>query len=300
MTTIAESALTINHYAVGSLGLMYIQAESQSHFPRLRLGINVRLRHVGASGSGRGAGAIACQLTNLGGELRSQDSARAIGDLSWWGPRFPIESEADDPTPRTVQLTCPLDFSRLEAIEAERNGRPPIFTLALWPEFVGPNGRLAYSLPEMSVPVARDDWLRMLEYMRGDRFELMEIRFARSDAQAFEEAFAHTKEARRLLDRGEFDHGVGACRKAIEILERRYEIPKDGGWRAFLAKTVRSDVAEQYGGIAARLKQLSSIALHDFGSAPTSYSRTEALCIVRFAENFLALVGEIAGRGSST
>jgi hypothetical protein len=235
-------------------------------------------------------------LTGVAGQLWLQESARAIGTVTRVDSSATIWS-SEKPTAGTTQLVCDLDIARVETIESERNGRVPRFMLDLWPTLLGSNGPLVSSLGRMSFDIPRDEWLRVLELMRGWRFEIMEIRYPPADVKPYERAFALSKKAREFIDTGHFDEAAAASRRVIEALQIHFEVTgkeEESGWKAFFTVPGREKVAGEYGKIFAATKKLAGFAIHELKQPPPNYTRAEALAIVRIVENLTAVVADLA------
>ena len=292
MATYTTGNLMIGHYLAGEVSLEGVQAD-RAAYPRLRLLVNWRLHSL------RGEPQSAPQvygLAGVAGQLWLQESARVIGTVVRVDSAATIWS-SDKPSPETTQLVCDLDVARVETIELERNGRVPRFMLDLWPTLLDPEGPMVCGLGRMNFEIPRDEWLRILELMRGWRFEIMEIRYPPTDVKPYERAFALSKKAREFLDTGHFDEAAAASRRVIEALQIHFEVTgrdEENGWKAFFTVPGREKVAVEYGKIFSATKKLAGFAIHELKQLPPNYSRAEAFAIVRIVENLMAVVADLA------
>jgi hypothetical protein len=160
----------------------------------------------------------------------------------------------------------------------------------LWSTIVDGQGILDGQIQPIKTVVPRDRWLEFLGAQTGRRPALLEVTRPGLEAQQFDAAIGHVKDARFRIDRGDFDDAVAACRRAIEAISSALDVPgKPGALEAALAAVTDAKRAKAYAGIVARLKELGNFTIHR-PEAPGGYARGEAQFVVAATEHAFALL----------
>jgi hypothetical protein len=89
---------------------------------------------------------------------------------------------------------------------------------------------------------------------------------------------------------GAFDEAIALCRRVIEaLIQELGTTPGDEPLRELLESRSDERRTKEYLGVISRIKQLAAFAHHEMGT-PLTYSRPEALFVVRVTEAILSLV----------
>jgi hypothetical protein len=236
------------------------------------------------------------ELRDITGELRLSENGHTLAALNRTGQRNLVRSNAyggED----NFSLVCDLDIFRLERIEQLRGGKPPVFWVELWPTLLSKVGHIDATIRPFRISIPREAWLGFLEKVRNDRYEILELRFARNDAEAMGKTLEYLRLAEARLYDGDYPNAVATCRKALEALAIANELPATGGdWRSALGILTQERIAKEYASILSSIKQLAGFEIHELGKPDPQYTRAEAQFIIRSTENLTALIGHLRHR----
>ena len=192
-------------------------------------------------------------------------------------------------------MCCDVVPHVLERVEAERGGALPVF----WMDLAGSwaiDGSIEpiYQRPWRFV-VPADLWLSFLAASGFRDFDVLELRRTLNEAGDLQPAIDHLNAA-RALSSGDPGRAVGLCRLVIEVLEAVVK-KEDGGGSLVehLAACTDKRRAKHYGGIISSAKQLAGLEHHHFGQDST-FTRAEALALVRVSEALVLMLGELSPR----
>ena len=126
-------------------------------------------------------------------------------------------------------------------------------------------------------------------------FDVLELRRTLNEAGDLQPAIDHLNAA-RVLYAGDPERAVGLCRLVIEVLEAVVK-KKDGGESLVEHLVACTDKrrGKHYGGIISSTKQLAGLKHHHFGQDST-FTRAEALALVRVSEALVLMLGELSPR----
>lgn len=170
--------------------------------PRLSFRFGFQLHEQGARPSGAEA-LRDYRLTDLTGDVRLKENGPYVASLEWSGTRGHVRS-TDYGDESDIQLTCDLDWQRLEALERHRSGKQLELWVALWPRLERDGSLLEASIDPFRAQVPAADWIPVLQQTRGDRIEVLEVPIPGPIAEKFQACIDELAEARRLVEFGEY------------------------------------------------------------------------------------------------
>lgn len=287
-TNYGQQRITIDSQQVGSVrvtGVTYAPALA----PRFRFHSNWTLTHY-RPGPRPGDERIEFRVTGIEGELRTAEREPAVGLLFQLGERQGLRSR-DYADEQDCELIIDLDWFRFERLEALRQGGPLQLWIKLWPTVRCPDQLLTMRVEPFAIRIPREDWLEVITAITGDRTDLLEVRYHLSYAARFRPSLEELVVARRAVDRGETTSAVITARKAITLMEAALTPGDKVTLEAVLADRVDAAHAKIYSNIAARIKQMGNIQVHEANAH--EYSRAEALFAVRTSELLLELIASL-------
>ena len=284
-----EGELVLDARRVGRFRLLSVEPWPALG-PLLRVTIGCQLLDVPAGHQGPGIAGY--ELVDLSGELRVGENGPVVGQLSWAGERLRVVSASHE-NEAFVALHCPLDFGRLERLEELRAGKSLKVGVALWPRLQHEDRPFHAKAAPFPATIPAEVWFHVLNKLRGEHGELLEVRFHHAYADRFRAVLGELKEARRFVDNGEYPVAITQCRKALDILavSTRQEVPASDGVEEVLEAIVGPDRAKAYAAVHRAVKKLGNVELHQI--VEHGYSRTEALFAVRTAELLTQLFGSL-------
>jgi hypothetical protein len=291
MPSLGEASISYSSQTIGRASVKQVYAYPAA-YPCLGLTVGVALYHR----SEQQPPLRNYEIHDLNGTLGIGDAHAIVGTVNWIGPNRYVRS-ADFPSDYDLTFTCDLDFALLERMENIRGGTAPRFWLSLWPTLLHAGEFLRIEFGRVDFVVPRDAWVDVLQRMRGDRYEIIEVRLDMPSAGEYQKAIAHTQTARAAIDQGRYDSAVAQCRQAVEALALGIGLTSSATpehWAGALAKRTQPRCGEEYGRIVARLKQLAGFAIHDMNQPAPDYSRREALFITRLTESCIALIADLS------
>lgn len=295
MPSFGETQIGYGSQTIGKASVKQVYAYP-AIYPCLGLTVGVALYHLSERNSQQQPPLRDYEIHDLNGTLSIGDGNMIVGTVNWIGPNRYVRS-SDFPSDYDLTFTCDLDFALLERIEHVRAGNAPRFWVSLWPTVIHAGAFLRVEFGRIDFVVPRDTWMEALQKMRGDRYEIIEVRLDMPSAAEYEKAIAHTRTARAAIDQGRYDSAVAQCRQAVEALALGIGLTSSATpeqWAGALSKRTQSRCGEEYGRIIARLKQLAGFAIHDMNQPAPDYSRREALFITRLTESCVALVADLS------
>lgn len=298
MSRLGEGDLQLSHYVVGSIWVSHISAEPAFH-PRLLIAAGCQLKELTAESLQGSKGISDYKIATLGGQLRWQSaSGPIVGDLSTPRGIEHIRSAQYAPE-HQFTMCCDLYPHTLEHLEAARGGGPVVFWMDLvgsW-AIAGDIEPIYQSAWQFSVP--NDMWLAFLERSGFLDYDVVEFRKRLSTGESLKETNEYLRAARRLAVEGEPGKAVGLCRLVFEAATAAVATANEGSELGdYLRAHSDEKRGEQYSRLVSAVKQLSSLDHHHFGRGVT-YSRPEALAIIRITEALLLLFEEIPSRASA-
>ena len=291
MTSFGETEIYVDSSTIGKARVLGLFPDS-TLFPRLGLTIGVTL-HDRPPGSlnPSAMSLVGYEMRNACGELRLAEHSESLGTMSWAGPRRHVRSSAYS-SETQIRFTCDLDHWRLDQIERRRDGNPPQFWIQLWPTLVHEGKFLDAEVRPFRIVPSREQWLEFYAKAGGAAFEILELRYGPREAEQFQRAVGRLREARAAILEGEYDQAVSLCRNAFEALRRELPNAPTEALELLFKSSTDDRRMKEYLGIVSRVKQLSGFVHHEFGE-PVTYSRAEALAIVRITEAMVSLVGSL-------
>lgn len=286
MQSIGETEILIETTIVGKVRVQSVSALDALR-PRIGLLTGVDLNPIHGSLHSGQPPPDQYWLTDLGGDLRLHDKGPSIGTVQWIGMRREVRA-LPYPSESQLQLACDLDPWTLERLERHRDGQDLTLWIELWPRLEHPGGYLSASIRGFRLSVPRSDWLRFLEDAGYGTYELLEIRIPNGNKNLAHRAIDGVRDAQRRLWAGDHAGALTECRKAIEALEA---LAPSRDLAAHLGRVHDSRRGKLYSGISSRLKELASLAVHDYGRE-ASFSRTEIGFLIRTTASLAALVLE--------
>jgi hypothetical protein len=293
VSSYGEADLIHVSHLIGRVRLKYVTA-LPALGPRLGFTLGIQL-HDQAAEPPASNELVDFRLTDLNGDARLNEHGPFVGSLLWSGKRGQVRSsnyghESD------VELTCELDWHRLEALERRRQGKQLELWLALWPRLEMDTRLIDVAIRSFPVRIPAEAWVAVLEQLRGDKIEILEVSIPAAALQQFRGSLAELTEARRQVDQGEYATAIVRCRKAADILAQlvRLEAKEAGGVGEVLEPFVGQDRAKAYAQILTCVKRLGNVELH--AVVEHGYSRSEALFAIRTMESLLELYGSILNR----
>jgi hypothetical protein len=294
MQSIGESEILIESTIVGKVRVQHLAALDALR-PRIGLLVGVDLNPISGSLHSRQAPPDPYWLTDLGGDLRLTEKGPSIGIVQWIGARREVRA-LPYPSESQLQLACDLDPWTLERLEHQRDGNDLALWIELWPRLEHPGGYLSASIRGFRLSVPRSDWLRFLEGVGYGTYELIELRIPDGSGDLAHRAVEGTREAQRRLWAGDHAAALTECRKAIEALAA---LDPDRDLGALLSRAHDARRGKLYSVISSRLRDLASIAVHDYGRDAT-FSRTEIGFLIRTTASLAALVLEATAKAPGT
>lgn len=296
LSSYGESEVMFSSRRVGRVRLKSISSRP-ALAPRLAWNFGFQLHDV-ASDSTSDQAIIGYQLTDLSGDISLGKHGPHFASLEWSGRRGRIKS-SNYGSERDVRMVSDLDWSTLEGLERLRQGDSLELSVSLWPRIEHEGSVLDADIREFQCQIPRESWLPVLEKLRGDRVELLEIPLPTAVTEQFRGTLAELREARRQIDFGEYATAIVRCRKAAEILASvtRLESEDADSVGEILEPFVGPERAKVYAGILSRVKRLGNVELHDV--VDRAYSRSEALFAVRTLELLTYLCGSILNGAAS-
>lgn len=286
MSSFGDGDIVIESYICGSFRLSNIFAPN-SLYPRLGLEVECILNTLDGTDSGTPKGLRAFELRELSGILRLTKGDAIIGPVAWAGARQHVRSNKHVRGSH-LRLSCDLDATRLEKIEADRSGEL-LVTLELWPTLYS-DGFVDVGPCEIRARIPRDRWIDVLQQIRPTSIEVLEFSMGAENAEQAQEAIDFIRSARSRLDSGDFGGAVVTGRKALDSARRG--LPREGRedplatlFQARLSKRK----AEAASAILSRTKDLAGYEAH----ADAKFSRAEAVFVLRNVESILALVSSL-------
>lgn len=294
MQSIGETEILIESTIVGKVRVQHLAALDALR-PRMGLMVGVDLNPITGSLHSGQSRPDEYWLTDLGGDLRLSEKGPSIGIVQWIGMRREVRA-LPYPSESQLQLACDLDPWTLERLEKQRDGKDLALWIELWPRLEHPGGYLSASIRGFRLSVPRVDWLRFLEGVGYGTYELLELRIPDGSAALAHRAIDGIREAQRRHWAGDHAGALTECRKAIEALG---ELAPDRDLGKLLGGAHDARRGKHYSGIASKLKELASIAVHDYGREAT-FSRTEIGFLIRTTASLAALVLEAAPEGAES
>ena len=287
MQSIGETEILIEATIVGKVRVQKISALAALH-PRIGLVVGVDLNPIDGSLHSGKARPDEYWLTELRGNLYLSENGPSIGSVHWIGAHCEIRSQPY-PSESQLQLACDLDPGTLERLETARGGNDLALWIELWPRIEHPGGYLSASIRGFRLAVARVEWLRFLEGVGYGTYELMELRIPKENAELTHRSIDGIREAQHRLWLGDHGGALAEARKVIEALEslapeKKLE-PLLSGYHATRAKA--------YAGIASRLKEIASAAVHDYGRGEV-FSREEVSFVIGTVASLTSVVLDVA------
>ena len=298
MSRLGQGDLGLRSHRVGTVWVRSISADLALH-PRLALAAGCELREVAAqppvaAQQPASEAIVGFKIASLGGQLRWQsEQGPVIGDLSF--PRgIEHARSAAYPSEHEFTMCCDVAPRVLERVEAERGGAPPVF----WMDLAGAwaiDGRIEpiYQTPWRFV-VPADMWLSFLAASGFRDFDVLELRRTLKEGGDLQPAINHLNAARGLAS-SDPGRAVGLCRLVIEALEAVAKEHGYGSVAEHLTACTDELRGEHYGRIIASAKQLAALNHHHFGQDST-FTRAEALALVRVSEALVLMLGELSPR----
>ena len=299
MSRLGQGDLGLRSHRVGTVWVRRISADLALH-PRLALAAGCQLHEVAARPAVAGhlpasEALVGFRIASLGGQLRwRSERGPVIGDLSFPRGLEHVRS-ASDPSEHEFTMCCDVAPHVLERVEAERGGAPPVF----WMDLAGSwaiNGSIEpiYQTPWRFV-VPADIWFSFLATSGFRDFDVLELRRTLQEGGDLQSAIDHLNAARALAS-SEPGGAVGLCRLVVEALDAVLK-RKDGhgSLAEHLMACTDKRRGEQYGRIISSIKQLAGLKHHHFGEDNT-FTRAEALALVRVSEALVLMVGELSPR----
>jgi hypothetical protein len=287
MQSIGEAEILIESTIVGRVRVQYLSALDALR-PRIGLRVGIDLNHIhGTLYSGQER-PDQFWLADLSGDLRVSEKGPSIGILQWLGPNREVRA-LPYPSESQIQLACDLDPWTLERLEALRGGEDFALWVELWPRLEHPHGFLSASIRGFHLAVRRTDWLRFLGDIGYGTYELIELRIPDGNADLAHRAIDGIRDAQRRLWAGDHVGALTECRKAIEALQA---LAPDRDLSAFLERAHDPRRGKLYSAVASKLKDLSSIAVHDYGRQAT-FSRAEIGFAIRTTASLASIVLEV-------
>lgn len=291
ISSFGENELSVNSRTVGRLRVLDVY-QGPALYPRLTFRLGISLQDHPADTFAPQRPIKDYEIRDLRGELRLEEGAKALGLLEWIGPRRYVRSAAYA-FENQVEVVCNLDWARLETIEDHRAGQQSTLWLAFWPTLVDGRGFLDCDIRPVRAQIPRDRWIEVLAQLTGLRRTLIEVVLPTVHAPEFSAAVGHVEEARRRVDRGDFDEAVAACRRAIESMFAALNIRNDANaLEKKLTGVTDARRGKAYAGIVSRLKELGNITIHR-PEAPGSYVRAEAQFVLAVTSQVLALLATL-------
>jgi hypothetical protein len=291
MTSFGETDLLLGNRIAGKVRVLGVH-HGQALFPRLAFGLGIALHDFPATAFPSSDPLEGYEIRGLGGELRLDENARAVGALTWIGGRQNIRSSRHG-SENQIVLACDLDWPRFEAIEENRSGNEAIFWLCLWPTVVKGAEYLDSEVRTFRVQVPRETWLKYIEPLTGLRHELVEIPIPSASTSEFLAATKHIAEARRRVDTGDFDEAVICCRRSMEATFVALNLKNDAReLETLLAPITDAGRAKAYASIVARIKELGNLTVHR-GEASGMYRRVEAQFAVATTAHTIHLLAHL-------
>jgi hypothetical protein len=191
-------------------------------------------------------------------------------------------------------MACDLDTHRLEVIERARDGRPPTFSVQLWPVLIMGSRRLNAKIAAIRIEVPRDSWMGFLRDVGFRDKVILEIAIPEYASDQFKEAVQQVYRAQDHLLAGRVEQCLSQCRVVWEAV--RAELG-DGleseKLRAMLNDRVGNARADAYMSIIRKTKGLAAAPGHLYGARAPSM-RNEAQILLVCTATLLALVTELA------
>jgi hypothetical protein len=292
MESFGEAEVLIESTIVGKVRVQHLSALDALR-PRIGLRVGVDLNPISGSLYSGQEPPKQYWLTDLGGDLRISEKGPSIGILQWVGPHREVRA-LPYPSESQIQLACDVDPWTLERLEMLRGGQDLALWVDLWPRLEHREGYLSASIRGFRLAAPRVDWLRFLEEVGYGRYEFLELRIPEASTEIAHRAIGGIREAQRRLWAGDHAAALAECRKAIEALE---DLSPGRRLEALLAKSLHPERARAYASIASRVKEIASVAVHDYGRDAT-FSRAEIGSLIRMVAS-LASIALDAARGES-
>lgn len=296
MASVGEADVAVNSRIVGKVRVLRLSADP-AIYPRLVLECGFTLYDDPEAQFAAGVPATGYEVIDVTGELRLAEHSSCVAPVYWNAADRNVRPNSPRPYEQQIRLVADLDPWRLARIEAARGPNSPVFWLALWLGFVAANGQhYRDKVIAFRLDVAREHWLQFLAAVHHDEFEVIEVRYDKSKADRFRKALQETASARSRIMAGDYNEAVTACRRALEAVSGESDIGKTAeDWKQTLAPRSDERRAGGYAGVFSNLKLLANVTVHP-GGAPTVYSRSEALFVLRTTENLLALLGDLTSK----
>ncbi len=291
LSRLGQGDLNLGHHRVGSIWVRHLAADMAFH-PRLAIAAGCQLKEFPADSRHSHPAIINYRLASLGGQLRWESAGGPVlADLA-----FPMGLESARSAPyapdRPFTMYCDLLPSVLSRLEAARDGGDPVFWFTLAGTWETPNGTEPLSQQPWSILVPRDMWMAFLATSGFLDIDVVEIRKRLEGIADPGSAGEYLRTAFRLLAEGDYPRAVGICRLVAEALDEIGRGKGHGDLKGLLTSCTDPKRGEQYSRLAAATKQLAALDHHHFGQK-VSFSRTEALAIVRITEALVTLVGDL-------
>lgn len=291
MSSFGETSIGVSHRVVGLVRILNVY-HAAALYPRLTFQVGVSLHDNAKELFAPERPIEKFEMRDLHGEIRLEEVSRAIGSLSWIGPRRFVRS-APYPSENQIEVACELDWLRLERLEEYRAGGEATLWFALWPSLVDGKGHLDCEVPPFRAAIPRDHWLRLIGGLTDTRRSLLEIVQPATDSPEFAAAIGHLQEAVSRINRGDYDEAVAGCRRAIESMCSALNVPsKPSALETALGSVCDAKRAKAYGGIVGRLKELGNFTIHR-SEAPGRYTRAEALFVVGATQSAAGLLSAL-------
>jgi hypothetical protein len=285
-----EEDLDVGSFKAGTVRVLGIHA-LPALYPRLGIQLGWVLREIPASeGQFRSGGLKDYKVMGCAGDLR-------VGrDTTVVGPLHPAEGQVDmrsSPyhSESHLMLACELNLRQIEQYEQLRTGGAAEFSLALWPVVVQSGEQVTARVRPFSFRIPQDMWIAFLSSIKYGEYDILEVRRPTADIGAFSEIRDQLHSARLRAERGDYSGCVSASRTALEraIQESKGSAPS---LREVLVARTDASRGDAYNSIVSKAKELCNRAVHKPESS-FSYSRHEALFIVRVVESSIALLGQL-------
>jgi hypothetical protein len=285
-----EEDLHVGKFRCGTVRVLGIHS-LPALYPRLGITLGWSLREIPASEGPYGSpGLRDYQIMTFDGELSLGGGNTVVGPVR---PTPSNEQLHSSPyhSEQQITLACDLDLHRLERIESERAGEAAHFSIRLWLTAVHSGEAVAARLDALRFQIPRETWLDFLSSVGFGEYDVIEIKRFTDELEHFTDVRDQLHAARAKINLGEYNAAIAAVRTA---LERAIQQSKDSEQELKEVLTARTDKArgEAYTGIISRAKALCNLAVHK-PETTVSYSREEALFVLRTVEAAVALLGNL-------
>lgn len=193
-------------------------------------------------------------------------------------------------TASQVALEMDLERSRLEAVEAVRNGGDLQVNLMVYTTLEGPNGDTRLQSQQMSHSINQGVWVHILDAMDYQKRMLLEVPVPDAPASPdLKDAINLLARAQDSLVSGDYRDAVGGCRDVIERIDNALKADID---KATFENLREKTKVERLKLILRALKAFTHPARHsDDASTAMEWSRLDAAFVV---STVAALITELS------